>query len=94
MENIVEIVLVSKTGCIINPAFPWLAGSSDGKVISSKAGMGIIEVKCPYSNRQITPKAACSSILFYCELSEDRFVKLKRSHKYCIILHKTLYSSM
>ena len=67
MKNIGEKVTVEPSGCIINPAFPWIAGSPDAKVISSKAGVGIVEVKCSYSNRQITPKDACNNSSFFCQ---------------------------
>ena len=42
---------------------------------------GVIEVKCPYSKREVTPREACSDPKFYCELVNSE-IRLKSSHIY------------
>ena len=50
------------SGFVVNPAFPFLGCSPDGKVIdvTEDDPFGIIEIKCPYKNRSITPQTACN----------------------------------
>ena len=42
---------------------------------------GIIEIKCPYKNRSITPQTACNDNTFHLEI-RDELPSLKKNHKY------------
>ncbi len=43
---------------------------------------GFLEVKCPYSLRDVTPKDACSQSSFCCHLNSSGELELKKSHPY------------
>lgn len=60
MRNIGHPVQTFLSGLVVNPDFPHLACSPDRKVIdgSYHPHYGIVEVKCPYSARELTPLAA------------------------------------
>lgn len=45
----------------------------------SKEPHGIIEVKCPYSKREMKPEEACEDPKFFCKLVDSR-VTLKHTH--------------
>ena len=76
-------VSVEKCGFIIHPSKGWLGASPDGRVKdpTSKHCYGIIEVKCPYSKRDMTPEQACMDPNFCCGLVESK-VCLKKNHSY------------
>lgn len=72
------------SGFVVNPLFPFLGCSPDGKVIdeTEETPYGIIEIKCPYKHRAVTPETAChGDSQFHLEIKDD-FPTLKRSHKY------------
>ena len=50
------------SGFDVNPAFPFLGCSLDGKVIdvTENRPYGIVETKCPYKQRNVTPETACA----------------------------------
>ena len=50
------LLTVKKCGFIINPQWPWLGCSPDGIVFENDIAVGCIEVKCPYSKRDMTIK--------------------------------------
>ena len=54
-------ISVKKCGFIIHPEKGWLGASPDGKVTDPVSDQpdSIIEVKCPYSKREVTPEEAC-----------------------------------
>ncbi|XP_060771536.1 uncharacterized protein LOC132882266 [Neoarius graeffei] len=43
--------MVEDSGLIINPDYPHLGASPDGKIKCSCCGMGILEIKCPHCKR-------------------------------------------
>ena len=47
-----------KSGLIVNPAFPFLGASPDGKICDNGV-CGFLEVKCPYSTRDCSLHEAC-----------------------------------
>ena len=61
-----------ETGIVIQPNLCWLAASPDGLIYDKE--LGLIEIKCPYSKRELTPE----------ELLEDEPVKpvLKQTHSF------------
>ena len=44
---------VVPTGLHVNPSFPHLGASPDGIVSCCCCGKGLLEIKCPYSKREI-----------------------------------------
>lgn len=74
---------IYKSGVIINPSVPWVAGSPDGLIINDNCVIDtLIEVKCPI-------KGATQSVTQLIENSEIPYVRrygdklsLKKNHKY------------
>ena len=81
MKTTSKDVKVYECGCVINSKFPWLAASPDRIVFHEGAGFGLMEVKCSYSKRNITPEEACFDPCFYCEMLDGKFT-LKKNHEY------------
>ena len=83
---------VEKCGFIIYPKHCWLGASSDGKVkdLDSIQPNGILEVKCPYSKRDVEPEEACKDPAFYCDIRDSR-ICLKPSHTYYYQVQLQLY---
>ena len=78
-------ILVTQSGFIVNPLYPFLGASPDGTVYdpsNEEDPFGFVEVKCPYSARDITPSAAAAESSFYCKLDSSGYVKLKHTHHY------------
>ena len=68
-------------GVVISPQMPWLCSSPDRKVIDKDVGFGLVEIKCPYTLRNLRPEDACKDPSFYCEIVEGK-PTLKRKHDY------------
>ena len=45
---------VCDVGLVINPKWPYLGATPDGKVSCTCCGKGIIEIKCPYCHKEST----------------------------------------
>lgn len=75
---------VENCGFVIHPEFGWLGASPDGRVTdpSSNSIHGIVEFKCPYSKREMFPQEACGDSDFYCHLTSEGNLQLKREHLY------------
>ena len=77
---------VSKTGIHISTVDPWLAASPDGVVEDPTQAEGrrngILEIKCPYSGRTMTPEVACQEINRFCSSLNNGQVTLKATHNY------------
>ena len=75
---------IVRNGFIINEHYPHLGATPDGLVYCPhcKPYHGIIEVKCPYSLRDLHPLEAAKHSNFFCELDCHGGLKLKRSHAY------------
>ena len=72
------------SGFIVNPSYPFLGCSPDGKVIdeTEDSPYGILEIKCPYKHRNVTPQTACSGdSQFHLGMIDD-FPVVKKTHKY------------
>jgi len=69
---------IHEIGLVVNPAFPYLGASPDGKVCD-KSITGIIEIKCPYTVRDNTLQEACVAEDFFLQLSGANF-QLKTCH--------------
>ena len=72
------------SGFVVNPAFPFLGCSPDGKVIdvTENRPYGIVEIKCPYKHRNVTPETACAGDSQFHLEKKDDFPSLKTTHKY------------
>ena len=75
---------VSRTGIHISTTDPWLAASPDGIIEDPTQAEGrhngILEIKCPYSGRTMTPEVAYQEINRFCSSLIDGQVTLKKLH--------------
>lgn len=72
---------VKVTGLHINPAYPHLGASPDGLVSCDCCGEGMVEIKCPYSIKDLPPVAAVNNRNFFMSKDENG-MHLKKSHAY------------
>ena len=75
---------VHTCGLLVNTKFPHLGASPDALLENSNDGQGILEIKCPASDRwkNIHPGACAMDSDFYCSVDDCGMVKLKRSNQY------------
>lgn len=79
---------VEPCGVLINEKFPYLEARPDGKVFdpSNEEPDGFVQVKCPYSHRDITPLEACSSPEFCCKVKTNidgtQSLEMRQNHQY------------
>lgn len=85
-------VIVSACGFLVHPTEGWLGASPDGVVVDAtcEEPNGLLEVKCPYTQRDKKPVNACSDSNFYCELVDSE-VRLKKRHAYYHQVQLQLY---
>ena len=84
MANIGHKVTVLPCGLVVRPDLPFLGGSPDGKIIDPVAHphYGILEVKCPYKYREVSPMdAALMDSDFYVSVKDEKLY-LKETHQY------------
>ncbi len=77
-------LVVAPSGVIVNPSYSFLGASPDGAVYDPSnvnEPYGFLEIKCPYSCRNVTPMDACSNREFYCTVSGGKML-LKETHSY------------
>ncbi len=74
---------VLASGLVINTEFCFLGASPDGVVYDplSADPDGLLEIKCPYVQRDISPHHAAKQKSFVCYL-ENRNIHLKTQHQY------------
>ena len=72
---------IMECGLIINPRWPWLGASPDGLLIDTDRVAGGIEIKCPFSKKDVNIVDACQEKNFFLEMSPCG-PKLKTSHAY------------
>ena len=80
-EKLDNMHSVIECGLMINPKWPWLGASPDGLVSHEGKLVGGVEIKCPYSKREMTIADACKSKTFFLKES-DSGPQLKESHAY------------
>mgnify|MGYP005950799817 CR=1 FL=1 len=69
-------------GLVINPDFPFLAATPDGKVCF-EGKTGVLEIKCPFSARDLTIPEAVQQVSQFClTQNADGNIELKRTHEY------------
>ena len=76
----IKSVTVSKCVLIVNPKWPWLGTSPDG-IINQKGKLKAVEVKCPFSKKELTILEACIDKNFCMKLFNG-VPKLKEGHPY------------
>ena len=70
-------------GFIINPEFPHIGASPDGKVSCDCCGVGFVEIKCPYCARDSSLSDFVTNSGKKCCLKEDHGqLSLKEDHQY------------
>lgn len=67
-------------GLIVNNEYPFLGATPDGKLCDHGL-TGLIEIKCPYSARDITVEQACKLPNFFLE-NRNQEITLKTTHSY------------
>lgn len=70
---------VKKAGFYIGE--PSFLGASPDGIVELVEGLKIIEIKCPYSVRDMTIEEACLENGFYCTLQNDS-LRLNQEHMY------------
>ena len=66
-------------GLIVNPAIPFLGATPDA-IVCDKSDTGLVEIKCPYSVRDMTLNDACNNRAdFFLRRNGDEF-NLSRQH--------------
>ena len=73
---------VHDCGLVVNPLFPFIGASPDAKICDNSL-TGIMEIKCPYSQRDSTINEAVSGADFCLENTENG-KKLRQNHDYYI----------
>lgn len=68
-------------GLIVHPTMSFLGASPDGKVCEN-GDTGIIEIKCPYSARNLTINEAVVNIPKFCLLKVGEIFELDRTHDF------------
>ena len=71
---------VADCGLIINPSWPLLACSPNSIVYREANPIGAIEIKCPFSNKEMTIEECCKDSSFYLKKNPDGVITLKQSH--------------
>ena len=74
---------VSESGLVINTEYTFLGASPDDLVhdpVSADAN-GLLEMKCPYLLKDISPYEAAQQMSFFCYL-QDGSLHLKKQHHY------------
>jgi hypothetical protein len=71
---------VHDCGLCVNPEFPFLGATPDG-IVCEEGTCGIIEIKCPYSARDMTIDESLS-LPNFCLHETDGKINLKKSHAY------------
>ena len=68
---------VHKCGLIVNPSIPWLGASPDGLVKDSadQSPFGLLEIKCPYTQRFSTVEDAWSDSSFFAEIRSGSAIR-------------------
>ena len=61
-------VSARETGIVIQPLLYWLAASPDGLITdeSSTPILGLIEIKCPFSKRNLHPQDMLNQFKCHC----------------------------
>jgi len=64
-------VCIRSTGLVVQPTLFWIGASPDGLMIES-SGPVLIEIKCPYSKRNLSPSQIVEDPDFYVGLKDEK----------------------
>ena len=87
-KNSGEEVTCTRSGFVVCEDYPFLGGSPDAVAYDAHATnpFGLVEIKCPYSVRALTPLQVAESASFFCSIHSEsdgtKTLKLKRTHNY------------
>ena len=75
-------LFVCSSGFVGCEDYPFLGASPDAAMYDPTfpEPFGLAEVKCPYSVHHLSPTEACSKTTFFCSLSNDNTLTLKKEH--------------
>ena len=82
---------VDLCGLVINPKYPYMAASPDGKCSCTCCGTHLIEIKCPYSIRNEDPNKVKRSN-FYLSQKNGKLSLSKKHMYYSQVQHQLLIS--
>ncbi|XP_064597345.1 uncharacterized protein LOC135463829 isoform X2 [Liolophura sinensis] len=68
-------------GLVVNPQFSFLAATPDGKICIN-GQTGILEIKCPYSARDLTISEAANTVPNFCLVKLGTSHTLNQNHDY------------
>lgn len=74
--------IVKKCGFVISPTWPWLGCSPDGIIFENDIPVGCLEIKCPYSKRDMKLEEASSNDKNFFLKSTNNGLKLKCKNGY------------
>ena len=75
-------VTVANCGLVVSPKWPWLGCSPDGIVMNEGVPVGCVEVKCPYSIKEMSIHEAAMSVKDFYIKQTEAGLKLKVKHAY------------
>lgn len=78
---------VESSGLLVNPLAPHLGASADGFVSCECCGLGVLEIKCPFSNRNTLP-----TDVSYLEKVDDSFRLFKNNNYFYQVQGQMLIS--
>lgn len=70
---------VHDCGLVINPEFPFLGATPDGRVCD-QGSTGILEIKCPYSARNMDIVEAIETLSAFFLERDENGIRLKKKH--------------
>ena len=82
---------VCDVGLIINPKWPYLGATPDGKVSCTCCGKGIVEIKCPYCHKESTIDNATQDKNFCLKKDSSGKIYLDHSHAYYFQVQTQLF---
>ena len=80
---------VTQTGLHLHSSYPFVGASPDGIVECSCCGLGLLEIKCPYSKRDVDVSRLCDPN-FYLKATASG-LKLDEKHEYYIQVQGQLF---
>ena len=90
--NLGEPVEVRSSGLVVNVDKPWLSATPDG-MLSTSDNTFLVEIKCPYTARDLTIAEAVAQLKSFCLEERDGVFKLKRNHTYFYQVQAQMYVS-
>lgn len=75
-------LILRKSGIFISSEDGFLAASPDGILHNNENKCGMLEIKCPYSCRNLTVLEACNQVKAFCCEVVNNEIHLKKSHDY------------